>query len=177
MILYKDQNQRGKQYRLEFLNLSLTTARGKYLHIFCLAACLPPFLPSFSIPSSFLLSCLLSFSPASFPPLLSNFLPYFLSYLWKRNKFLISHMRVGLSDGSVGKESTCNIGDPSSVPGFGRSPFNPWIWKIPWRRERLPTLVFWPGEFHGLYSPWCRKVLDTTEQISLQSSNRESRKM
>ena len=22
--------------------------------------------------------------------------------------------------------------------------------KIPWRRERLPTLVFWPGEFHGL---------------------------
>ena len=27
-------------------------------------------------------------------------------------------------------------------------------WGIPWRRERLPTLVFWPGEFHGLYSPW-----------------------
>ena len=21
----------------------------------------------------------------------------------------------------------------------------------PWRRERLPTPVFWPGEFHGLY--------------------------
>jgi len=27
-------------------------------------------------------------------------------------------------------------------------------WKIPWRRERLHTPVFWPGEFHGLYSPW-----------------------
>ena len=27
-------------------------------------------------------------------------------------------------------------------------------WKIPWRRERLPTPVFWSGEFHGLYSPW-----------------------
>ena len=26
--------------------------------------------------------------------------------------------------------------------------------KIPWRRERLPISVFWPGEFHGLYSPW-----------------------
>ena len=25
-------------------------------------------------------------------------------------------------------------------------------WKIPWRRESLPTPVFWPGEFHGLYS-------------------------
>ena len=24
-----------------------------------------------------------------------------------------------------------------------------WVGKIPWRRERLPTLVFWPGEFHG----------------------------
>ena len=30
-----------------------------------------------------------------------------------------------------------------------------WVWslvgKIPWRRERLPTPVFWPREFHGLY--------------------------
>ena len=23
-----------------------------------------------------------------------------------------------------------------------------WIGKIPWRRERLPSPVFWPGEFH-----------------------------
>ena len=29
--------------------------------------------------------------------------------------------------------------------------------KIPGRRERLPTLAFWPGEFHGLYSPWGHK--------------------
>ena len=34
-------------------------------------------------------------------------------------------------------------------------------WKDPWRRERLPTPVFWPGEFHGLYSPWGRKESDT----------------
>ena len=32
-----------------------------------------------------------------------------------------------------------------------------WVGKIPWRRERLPTPVFCPGEFHGLYSPWGRK--------------------
>ena len=32
-------------------------------------------------------------------------------------------------------------------------------WEDPWRRERLPTPVFWPGEFHGLYSPWGHKVL------------------
>ena len=35
--------------------------------------------------------------------------------------------------------------------------------RFPWRRERLPTPVFWPGEFHGLYSPWGCKELDTTE--------------
>ena len=39
-----------------------------------------------------------------------------------------------------------------------------------WRRERLPTPVFWPGEFHGLYSPWGRKESDTTEQLSLSLS-------
>ena len=29
-----------------------------------------------------------------------------------------------------------------------RPGFNPWFGKIPWRRERLPTPVFRPGEFH-----------------------------
>ena len=29
--------------------------------------------------------------------------------------------------------------------------FDPWVGKIPWRREKLPTPVFWPREFHGLY--------------------------
>ena len=30
--------------------------------------------------------------------------------------------------------------------------FDPWVEKIPWRREQLPTPVFWPGEFQGLHS-------------------------
>ena len=38
----------------------------------------------------------------------------------------------------------------------GRPRFDPWVGKIPWRRERLPTQVFWPGELHDLYSPWGR---------------------
>ena len=42
-----------------------------------------------------------------------------------------------------------------------------WVGKIPWRRERQPTAVFWPGEFHGLYSPWGHKESDTTERLSL----------
>ena len=49
----------------------------------------------------------------------------------------------------------------------GRPGFNPWVGNIPWRRERLPTPIFWPGEFHGLYNPWGRKESDTTEWLSL----------
>ena len=62
------------------------------------------------------------------------------------------------SCGSAGKASTCNVGDLGSIPGLGR---------FPWRRESLPTLIFWPREFHRLYSPWGRKELDTTEWLSL----------
>ena len=41
----------------------------------------------------------------------------------------------------------------------------------PWRRERLPTPVFWPGEFHGVYSSWSHKESDTTEQLSLSHTH------
>ena len=44
-----------------------------------------------------------------------------------------------------------------------RPTFDPWVGKILWRREQLPTPVSWPGEFHGLYSPWGRKELAMTE--------------
>ena len=98
----------------------------------------------------------------------------------------------GFPDSSVGKESTCNARDPSSIPGSGRSSgegtgyplqyswaslvaqlvenppamqgtyrrpeFNPWVGKIPWRRERLPTPVVSPGEFHGLQSRGLQRV-------------------
>ena len=36
----------------------------------------------------------------------------------------------------------------------GRPGFDPWVGKIPRRRERLPIPAFWPGESHELYSPW-----------------------
>ena len=44
-----------------------------------------------------------------------------------------------------------------------RPGFNPWFGKILWRKERLPTPVFWPGKFHGQCSPWGRKESDPTE--------------
>jgi len=49
----------------------------------------------------------------------------------------------------------------------GRPGFDPWVGKIPWRRERLSTPVFWPGEIHGMYSQWGHKELDMTERLSL----------
>ena len=45
--------------------------------------------------------------------------------------------------------------------------FDSWVGKIPWRKEQLPTPVFWPGEFHGLYSPWGHNEWDTTEHLPL----------
>ena len=49
-----------------------------------------------------------------------------------------------------------------------------WIWSLgwdsPWRRERLPTPVFWSSEFHGLYSLWSHKEWDTTERLSLSQN-------
>ena len=36
-------------------------------------------------------------------------------------------------------------------------------WEDPLEKERLPTPVFWPGEFHRLYSPW---VIKSQTQLS-----------
>jgi len=38
---------------------------------------------------------------------------------------------------------------------------------MPWRREQLPTPIFCPGEFHGLYrSQGCKKS-DMSDRLSL----------
>ena len=64
---------------------------------------------------------------------------------------------LGFHGGSDDKESACNVRDLGSIPGLGR---------FPWRREQLPTPVFWPGESDGQrslasYSPWGRQESDT----------------
>ena len=53
-----------------------------------------------------------------------------------------------------------------------RPKVSPWVGKIPWRREWLPTLVFLPAEFHVQssmvgYNPWCHKQPYTTEWLTL----------
>ena len=59
----------------------------------------------------------------------------------KETKARMIRLPEFLSGGSDGKESTCNVGDLVM--------FNPWLRKIPWRKERLPTPVSLPGELHG----------------------------
>ena len=104
---------------------------------------------------------------------------------------------MGFPDSSLGKESACNAGDPSSIPGLGRSPgegrgyqleyswaslvaqlvknppamWETWVQSLGWEdaleKGKATHSSIWPGEFHGLYSPWGCKELDTTEQLSL----------
>ena len=82
-----------------------------------------------------------------------------------RNIFMVVY------DSFVGKESVCNAGDPSSIPGSGRftgegigdplqyswaslvaqsvknlpamreTRFDPWVGKIPWRKTWQPTIL------------------------------------
>ena len=83
------------------------------------------------------------------------------SNIFSRNIFLncqiqvlkLKHKKHYKKKGFPGKESTRNAGDLG------------WVGKIPWRREQLPTPVFWPGEV--LYSPWGPKGLATIERFSL----------
>ena len=74
----------------------------------------------------------------------------------KSNKMglFYSNRKKGLPRGLNGKESRqCR-----------RHGFNPWVGQILWRRDRLPSPVFFSGECHGQrslvgYSPWgCERV-------------------
>ena len=71
----------------------------------------------------------------------------------------------GLPVGSDGKESACNAGDLSLIPGLGRSPEG---------GHGNPVL---PGEYHGHrglagYSPWGHRESDTTERLSTASKKK-----
>ena len=79
------------------------------------------------------------------------FLTIFVSFL--APLFCFVFHELSLHGGSDGKESTCNAGDPGSIPGSERSP---------WRRKWQPAPVFLPRESHGQrslegYSSWGHK--------------------
>ena len=71
--------------------------------------------------------------------------------------------------GSDGKASACNVGNPGSIPGWGRSSR-----KGKWH----PTPVLVPGKSYGRRSlvgcsPWCRQESDTTERLHFASLHTE----
>ena len=72
---------------------------------------------------------------------------------------LLPFFGIFLSGGSVSKESACNVGDPGSTPGSGRSPGegngNPLQYSCLENHHGWRSLVG--------YSPWSHKESDTTE--------------
>ena len=71
------------------------------------------------------------------------------------------YVSIGLPRWPSGKESTCQC------RRHRRYRFNPWVRKIPWRREWQSTPVFLPGEFHG--GAWwatVRKVTKSRTQMN-----------
>ena len=79
--------------------------------------------------------------------------------------------QIGFPQWLNGKESACPC---------RRCGFDPWIKKIPWRREQQSTPGFLPGEFHGQrslvgYSPWGRKELDVT--LQRENNNKHTRRI
>ena len=61
---------------------------------------------------------------------------------------------TGFPGGSSCKESACNEEDLGSILGLKN---------CPGEGNGLPTPVFWPGEFHKLYSPWGHKESEMTK--------------
>ena len=81
------------------------------------------------------------------------------SHMWENSGIWAPDWwKLGFPADLAGKESACSVGDLGSIPGLGRSPGE---------GNGLPSPVFWPGELHGLYSPWGHPESDTTEQLSL----------
>ena len=106
------------------------------------------------------------------------------------SRFNLKWLTLGFPDSSVGKESACNVGDPSLIPGSGSSPGegigyplqyswasfvtqlvkNPPVMQETWVRSLGWEELLEKGKAtHSsilawrLYSPWDRKGLDMTE--------------
>ena len=72
-----------------------------------------------------------------------------------------------LLEGLDGKVSACNVGDPGSIPGLGRSPGEGNSNPLPY-----PCLEKSHGQCNLVgYSPWGCTELDTTEQLHFRIWN------
>ena len=120
-----------------------------------------------------LLFLTMSFYISPSPMVITFLQPIIISYLDDWNAFVVdlasnlaslqsfyyfccSTMKMGFPDSSVGKESTCNAGDPGLIPESGRSP-----------GEGKGYPLQYSGLESSMDSPWGHKESDTTEWLSL----------
>ena len=87
--------------------------------------------------------------------------------MWGTESLEMAEQSVDFPGGSDGKRIRLQCGRPG---------FDPCIGKVLWRRERLLTPVFLPGEFQGQrslagYSSWGCKESDTTKPLTEGSVN------
>ena len=94
-------------------------------------------------------------------------LVWFLGWQDPLEEGMATHSNIlGLPGGSDGKESTCNAGDPSLIPGLGRSP----------GEGNSNPLQYWCLENpHGQrsmvgYNSWGCKELDMTDWVQHSTS-------
>ena len=85
----------------------------------------------------------------------------------------------GTELGRVLKEGFLGGSDVKNPPAMQETWLDLWVGKILWRREWLPTPVFWSGEFHGQrslagYSPWGCKELDMMTEATFTFLKEES---
>ena len=71
-------------------------------------------------------------------------------------------MYTGFVGGSVVKKSTCNAGDVDLIT----EGFNPWIWKISWRRKWQSIPTFLHGKSHNK-GAWWAIVYGVTEESDM----------
>ena len=81
-------------------------------------------------------------------------------------------MFLGFLGGSDGKGSACNVGDLGLIPGLGRTPGE---------GHGNPLQYSCLENPHGQrslegFSPWGRKELNTTEQLTYRHTHVESKK-
>ena len=94
----------------------------------------------------------------------------FLFCLGGSTNVLCMHLQSFYTGCSVGKESACNVGDPSSIPGWGRSlekkiatHSSIFAWKIPWTED--------PGGLQSVGSQRVRHNFAAKSPILLSTSD------
>ena len=80
---------------------------------------------------------------------------------------ILSKELLNKEDFGVKRKASLVVQLVKNLPAMRETWVRSLVWEDSLEKGKLPTQVFWPGEFQGLYSPWGGKELDMTEQLSL----------